>query len=186
MTDQSTHDVTDDDRRFARDWAEHIISAPDTSLPMETAAARVILHAVPAAPRPTLADMAPDERRACQRMQADTKRGRAIITTVEWVDGHAELIDRQGDVFCEAHTDVTPRPDLPRFVWPGDTPAPALPEGWRLADHPEHGRVIVANAIPGRDGHIHYVFSSDRYPTGLDWHHCTPDALTYLDQEADQ
>ena len=127
MTDQSTHDVTDDDRRFARDWAEHIISTPDTSLPMETAAARVILHAVPAPPRPTLADMAPDERRACQRMQADTKRGRAIITTVEWVDGHAELIDRQGDVFCEAHTDVTPRPDLPRFVWPGDTPAPAPP-----------------------------------------------------------
>ena len=54
-------------------------------------------------------------------MQADTeKRGRAIITDHDWWDGHAGLIDRQGKSFRAAHDTITPRPDLPRWEWPGD------------------------------------------------------------------
>ena len=84
---------------------------------------------IPTPPRLTLADMTDDEQDACQWMQADTEtRGRAIITTVYWVEGHAALINRQGEAFCEAHTYVTPRPDLPRMTWPGDTSEPN-PEG---------------------------------------------------------
>lgn len=143
---------------------------------------------LPAPPLPTLADMTEEERAACQWMQADVAghSTRYVILDPSDEDGEAELIDPDGRLAWTLPDYVTPRPDLPRMEWPGtENPAPALPDGWRLADHPEHGRVIVANAIPGRDGHIHYVFSSDRYPTGLDWHHCTPDALTYLDQEAE-
>lgn len=62
-------------------------------------------------------------------------------------------------------------------------PAPALPDGWRLADHPEHGRVIVTT--PARDGRAYYVLpAADHF--GFDWHFCDPSALTYIDQEADQ
>lgn len=125
MTDTPAHDVTDEDRRIARDWAEFVESSPDTWTGSIRVAALVILNDIPAPAPPTLADMAPEERRACQRLQADTKRGRAIIIGPEWANGHAELIDRQGNVFYGAHADVTPRPDLPPFVWPGDTPAPA-------------------------------------------------------------
>ena len=66
-------------------------------------------------------------------------------------------------------------------------PAPALPEGWRLADHKDHGRVIVTNTTPNSAGNVHYVFSSDG-PLGYACHFCTPDELTYIDtdQEADQ
>lgn len=72
-------------------------------------------------PAPTLEDMSDDERAECQWMQADIIGGRrAIITATEWVDGNAELLDRQGNSFYAAHNTVTPRPDLPRFVWPGE------------------------------------------------------------------
>ena len=55
MTDQAIPDVTDEERRIARDWAAHIIRTPRTSLPMEAAAARVILNDIPApAPPNTL------------------------------------------------------------------------------------------------------------------------------------
>ena len=125
MTDPRTPDVTDEDRRIARDWAESVHSYPDTWTDRLRAAARVILNDVPAPPLPTLADMTPEERAECQGMQADTKkRGRAIITDHDWRDGHADLIDRQGKSFRAAHDTITPRPDLPRFVWPGDTSGP--------------------------------------------------------------
>ena len=65
------------------------------------------------------------------------------------------------------------------------TPAPALPDGWRLADHKDYGRGIVTNPTPARDGRVYFVIPADD-PMGYDWLFCTPDELTYLDQEADQ
>ena len=187
MTDQTARDVTDDDRRVARDWAEHIFNTPDASLPMETAAARVILDVVPAPPPPTLADMTPKERAACRWMQADVEhRGRAVVIVPEWGAGHAELLNRRGSVFYAAHDRATPRPDLPRMTWPGEqqpAPAPALPAGWRLADHREYGRGIVTTPTPDIDGRVYVVRPADD-PMGYDWFFSDPDDLTYLDQEA--
>ena len=137
---------------------------------------------------PTLADMTYEERRACQWMQCDLTgfRGKYILAAPSDWDGDAALLDREGDVSYERHTYVTPRPDLPRMTWPGDQkPAPALPEGWRLADHKDYGRVIVTNTTPDEDGHVYFVAPTPD-PIGNDWHFCDTDELTYLDQEADQ
>ena len=145
---------------------------------------------LPPPPRPTLADMTEEERDACQWMQADTETwGRAVILLPEASSGLAVLLNQWGKVIYEDHARVTPRPDLPRLEWPGgekaeDVPAPALPEGWRLADHKDHGRVIVTTT-PNRNGYVCVLFSVyDR--TGHDWLFYTSDELTYLDQEGDQ
>lgn len=145
---------------------------------------------LPASPRPTLADMTPEERDACQWMQADTKLwGRVVIIVPDLSDGRAALLDRCGDVIYGRYVNVTPRPDLPLLEWPGNkdadpAPAPALPEGWRLADHEDHGRGVVTNLTPNRDGRVYFVIPADD-PMGYDWLFCDPDDLTYLDQGAD-
>lgn len=184
MTDQTTPEATDEDRRLARDWAESVKSYPDTWTDRLRAAARVILNDVPAPtttpkenpempdqtlddqvrpivaamraamrrdehtysygeflgdmsdyikaleallpPRPTLADMTDDARAACQWTQADTPRwGHAVIIRPDVGGGRAALLDGWGHVDYEDHTNVTPRPDLPRMTWPGNIPAPA-------------------------------------------------------------
>ena len=143
---------------------------------------------LPPPPLPTLADMTEDDLAECQWMQADTEaRGRAVVVVPEWGAGHAELLDRWGNSFYAAHDTITPRPGLPRLEWPGDqqpAPAPALPDGWRLADHPEHGRVVVTDDTPGLDGWVYGVFASDMDGTGFDWHPYDPGELTLLDTPA--
>ena len=139
---------------------------------------------LPPPPRPTLADMAEEERAACKWMQADVdQRGRVVITTPDLHGGLAALLGRGGGMFYEAPADVTPRPDLPRMEWPGDKkPAPALPGGWRLADHKHYGRVIVTNPTPDSGGHVYFVAPAPGL-RGNDWHLCGPDELTYIEQE---
>ena len=123
------------------------------------------------------------DRRECQWMQADV-----YDTKGEWViresphSNAVQLVNRAGKCLTVAAKDVTPRPDLPRMEWPGDQkPAPALPDGWRLADHKVNGRVIVTNPTPNRDGRVYYVIPSAD-PLGFDWLFCRPDELTYLEQ----
>ena len=186
MSNPSIPEVTDEDRRLARDWAESVHSYPDTWTDRLRAAARVILNDVPAPPLPTLADMTPEERAECQGMQADVGVERRIIVRVMDVEEGAVTLVESGDTVVCPHSSVTPRPDLPRFVWPGDTPAPApapaLPEGWRLADHEKYGRVVVTSATPDTDGHVYFVAPADD-PIGNDWHLCRNDELAYLDNE---
>ena len=187
MTDPRTPDVTDEDRRIARDWAESVHSYPDTWTDRLRAAARVILNDVPAPPLPTLADMTPEERAECQGMQADVGVERRIIVRVMDVEEGAVTLVESGDTVVCPHSSVTPRPDLPRFVWPGDTPAPApdLPDGWRLADHPRYGRVLVTTPEPDCDGDLWFIDPSAAPGVMEDW--CDPDVLTFLyDQGADQ
>ena len=144
---------------------------------------------LPPAPRPTLADMTTEERDECQWMQADIVGGDEplVIARVGRGGGSALILDRNGRSDWAPDEDVTPRPDLPRLEWPGDKkPAPSLPDGWRLADHPEHGRVIVTTEKPGVDGDVELVHRADFLNSGytVDW--CKPDELTYIDQGADQ
>lgn len=134
---------------------------------------------------PTLADMAPEERRDCQWMQADTKPwGRVVILVPDLSDGRAALLDIWGDVAYEPHTDVTPRPDLPRMEWPGTekpAPAPALPDGWLFADHKRLGRVIVTRPEPDADGDVVIVSPAHHGLTRTNVSWCHRDKLTYLD-----
>lgn len=140
---------------------------------------------LPDPPRPTLADMTDEERAACRWMQADVYSfdRRMVITEVRTMC--ADLIERDGERWNVGLERVTPRPDLPRLAWPGDeNPAPALPDGWWLADHKEHGRVIVTKPAPNHDGRVYFVLPVGRNLMGFDWRSCDPDELTYLDQGA--
>lgn len=156
---------------------------------------------LPAPSRPTLADMTEEERAACIRMQCDTAPNRSVRGFIADVyPGGCRVIERDTWAWRSCSDDlVTPRPDLPRMEWPGDTPntgpkvtfslpaptapAPSLPGDWRLADHYRIGRVIVTNPTPNQGGHVYFVTSDDCVPRGSGWGFCTPDELTYLDTD---
>lgn len=65
-------------------------------------------------------------------------------------------------------------------------PDPALPEGWRLADHPQYGPVVVTSMEPDDAGFVWFV-RTDPYggSEGYDAGCCKPDVLTFLAQGAD-
>ena len=195
MTDQTPANLSKDDVAPARDWAAHVLSRPREYLPMENSAARALQALLPAPPRPTLADMTPEERAACRWMQADVEG----LLTRRWMilnpydeDGDVELVLESGRKEYLAPGRVTPRPDLPRMAWPSDkkpAPAPALPGGWGIADHMVYGRVFVTSAStsPNGDGYV-YILLSTAESKGYDWVFCPTKRLTFLDtgQETDQ
>lgn len=61
---------------------------------------------------------------------------------------------------------------------------PALPGGWRLADHKDHGRVIVTTTTPNSGGHVYFTVPTDGN-MGYGCHFCDPAELTFLTQGAD-
>lgn len=267
MTDQNIPAVTDDDRRQAYEWAKSVESNLDTWGGRLRAPARVILNAVPAPPRPTLADMTDGGRDACLRMQCDTGPNRSVRGFIAEVHpGGCRVIERDTWEWRSCSDDmVTPRPDLPRMEWPSEkkvedvppvkvgdviesaddhrvsalpagtvlrdldgeeatkmgggidhwrgpgyipiagdgtefgpwtvarlprkpAPATALPDGWRLADHEDYGRVVVTTTTPNDAGNVYFVFPDSNDAKGHYWHLCAPDRLTYLDadQEGDR
>lgn len=143
--------------------------------------------------RPTLADMDEKERAASQWMQADVPglgERHVIAVPCDDSDDMAGLISADGLASVNGgirwmHPEnVTPRPDLPRLEWPGDTKVedvPALPGDWQPAHHHRIGRVIVTNPTPNPGGHIYFVTSDDEDARGYQWGLCTPDELTCLD-----
>lgn len=193
MTNQNIPaDLHPDDVALARDFVDEYRDS-EYATGRTLAVVRVLHALLPTPPRPTLADMTEEERLACQWMQCEVtnSRGKWILATPSDEDGDAGLVSSYGDICWLLPGRVTPRPDLPRLEWPGtEKPAPApahaLPEGWRLADHEDHGRVIVTNPTPNLSGQVYFVLPSDTVYMGYYWHFCTPDELTFLDQEADQ
>lgn len=87
-----------------------------------------------------------------------------------------------------------PRPDLDRLEWPaGDhgaepelEPAPALPAGWRIADHDVYGRVVTVTQTPNSAGNVYFVYPEPADQKGHYWHLCAPDKLTYTDTEPEE
>lgn len=191
MTDQIPADKVREVRDLHRDAAKMAtITDAEREIHQHVADAMEALLLTPPT-LPTLADMSMEERAACQWMQADVENRseRYVIATPHDAEGDATLLDSDGGVEWFSPERVTPRPDLPRMEWPGTekpAPTPALPEGWRLADHKGYGRGIVTNPAPNRDGHVYFVIPDDD-PMGYEWVFCTPDDLTYLDtdQETD-
>lgn len=170
--------------RFRQQIEPHV---PFTECVVWERAAEAVEALLPAPTPPTLEDMTPEERDECQWMQADVKDYEitaGIITKITPTDAH--LLAGDGEIWFLEFDTVTPRPDLPRLEWPGDKKpdhGPALPDGWRVADHKDNGRVIVTNPTPTRDGRVYYVLPADDYVLGYDWLFCTPDELTYLDTD---
>lgn len=194
MTEKTLEDLHPEDVDHARAYVQDFLDAtyaPDRTL----AVARVLYALLPPPPRPTLADMAPEERAECRWMQCDyggvirDSQSRGVIGYLDHGDKVAVILTTKCGIRQRDYASVTPRPDLPRMTWPGDTPhpSPTLPDGWRLADHPAYGRVIVTSAAPDTDGYVYFV-SRATGPIGNDWHLCPPGELTYIDTEpeADQ
>ena len=82
-------------------------------------AAEAVESLLPDPPLPTLADMTPEERAACQWMQADTNGGRDVISNPCYDQGRATILLRDGTSIPVGMEKITPRPDLPRMEWPG-------------------------------------------------------------------
>lgn len=125
MTDKNTPaGLTPNEARAVREWAEraHAAEVQDETV---AHAARVLLAVLPK--HPTLADMTAKERANCHRMQADVKgyENRAVIIQPYWRNGSARVMWAASRVEAVSWAHITPRPDLPRLEWPGDTPAPA-------------------------------------------------------------
>ena len=135
---------------------------------------------------PTLADMTEEERKACLWMQADhASHGRVILVVT--LHDSVQFLKQSGGwmtAWQNNFKQITPLPDLPKLKWPGAGAAepPALPDGMRLADHPDFGRVVVS---PKMDSESEYkVFHSDRENrSGADWHYAHESKLTFLDGE---
>lgn len=181
MTDKKTT-LTNEDRRFAHEWAKSVESNPRSWTARILAAARVILDTVPALP--TLADMSHVARRETRWMRCDVdgEDGEWLIIDPFDDESHVHVVGRRGNsrIFPTHH--ITPRPDLARMEWEGTVkPAPTLPGDWKLADHPEHGRVVVTNPIPTSDGRVYYAKPAPGI-LGRDGSSCAPGKLTYFDQ----
>lgn len=180
-----------EDVEAAREWADDVLDGRAAAIvPIEETIARALRAYLPPPPLPTLADMPYEGRKECRWMQADSKPtgSRVVILEPNWTVGTARVLRETGRAI-EARADaLTPRPDLPRLEWPGTekpAPAPALPDGWRLADHKDLGRGIVTNTTPNRNGHVYFVLPDDEDHRGYGEGWCDPEELTYIDQEAE-
>ena len=76
------------------------------------------------------------------------------------------------------------RNDLVRIIEEQDTPVtvPALPEGIRLADHEQYGRVVTSPK-PNRDGVYDLLVPKSKFETGADWEYAHECELTFIDAE---
>ena len=130
MTDQNA--LADKVRKIVNDMRRHADHDAVRGTEEEYTRHFVALLEALLPPRPTLADMAPEERPAFQWAQADVegRNTRYVIANPDGGDGEATLIDSDGEIDWVFLEYVTPRPDLRRMEFPGtEKPAPALPEG---------------------------------------------------------
>lgn len=99
---------------------------------------------LPAPTPPTLADMTPEEREACQWMQASIKGDdrRAVITEIK--ERVAYVLTDSGFPFGRGHDSITPLPDLPRMQWPGSEP-----EETHFDDLPDEVKQVMEESVEG-------------------------------------
>ena len=159
MTELNIPDVTDDDRRLARQWAKSVEANRDTWNYNIRAAARVILNAVPTPPPPTMADMTLDEQYECRWMQCDAgPYGRlGLIVKVKYWSVY--VVDKETGVYSNYSPDlVTARPDLRRFEWPDtdqeaeDVPTVKVGDLIESADDPRIDALPVGSILLDCDG----------------------------------
>ncbi|PMC63406.1 hypothetical protein CJ204_00880 [Corynebacterium xerosis] len=142
-TNDQPHTIPADKVRAARDLhrdAAKMVTITDAEREIHQHVADAMEALLPSPPRPTLADMTPEERRACKRMQAEVanRSVRYVIVNPYDEEGDAALTSADGGIEWFSPERVTPRPDLPRMEWPDEAPVPpnTLAEGseWDDAD----------------------------------------------------
>lgn len=139
---------------------------------------------------PTLADMTAEERAACQWMQAQvfpTASTLGIITCIDEYERSAIILFTDGMAKNVRWEDIAPLTGEPKLEWPGSevVEPPALPEGMRLADHEEYGRVVVSPK-DDLDGDYRVFCPQDNTEYGANWWYTHKSELTFLggDQHA--
>ena len=155
MTEQNIPNVTGDDRKLARKWAESVKANPSFWGDIDRATARVILDAIPAQ---TMADMTEEERHECRWMQCDAgpygRRG-LIIKTGEWA---VYVADKETGIHSNYSPDlVTALPDLPRMEWNGtekaeDETTAKIDDMIESADDPRLAALPAGSTLLDRDG----------------------------------
>ena len=91
-----------------------------------------------------------------------------------WGDGSGVGVYLE-DWLSELHTQLQGLKDTPATV-------PALPEGIRLADHEQYGRVITSPK-PNRNGVYDLLVPRPKFETGADWEYAHECELTFIDAE---
>lgn len=131
---------------------EHLLSYPHGSIGHTVAEDLACkMQALLSPPLPTLADMTPEGREACQWMQADhTDIGRIGITQIEPTG--QTMIKQDGAAVWSGLAErkkITPRPDLPRLEWPGSGDAPTIAEQENVApDQQVNPQVKLDSPLP--------------------------------------
>lgn len=114
----------------------------------------------------TLADMSLEEREECQWMQCDFLHGKrgAILQAGK---NFSMVIDEKGMIFDPLVSDVIPRFDLPRMVWPGEEPKepPAVSEwvGRELSTAQDFEGAPVGTVCTDREGDPALKQSEDQW-----------------------
>lgn len=132
------------DAQIAREWASKALDNDLLNeLPIEgyRAAAR---HILATTTPPTMADMSPEEREACQWMQADVKllnggSATCVIANPRIPGAKVRVWAPHGGSDDIEEGRVTPLPDLPRLEWPVSEPVTEStpePEPQTTPDHP--------------------------------------------------
>lgn len=101
---------------------------------------------------PTLAEMTPEERKACKDMQAKTWHEVGIIVWVCELTKIAQIITRANGVLERKFEDVTPLPDLPKLEWPGSHADTIIAES---VEDMQAGRVADFEPAPPRPEDVH-------------------------------
>lgn len=103
---------------------------------------------------PTLADMTPEERQACQWMQADVKLANGgsatcVIANPRMPGAKVRVWAPHGGSDDVEEGRVTPLPDLPRLEWPGSGDAPTVAEQENVApDQQVNPQVNLDSSLP--------------------------------------
>ena len=186
MTDHIPADFADKVRKLAARFRQQI--EPHVSVAeceVWECAAEAVEALLPT--RPTLADMTDEERFNAVGTWADVDGFHPYRAVIGGVPAPKVPVFKPttGSLDWVHPEDVTPLPELGRAWSPGGnptgTPAPALPDGWRLAEHKDNGRVIVTT--PNDDGRVYYVLPSNLDGLGFDWFFCDHSELAFLDTE---
>ena len=185
MTDQN---IPADQARRARQWARDTLDDVENGANVSAYARDAARTLITMMPRPTLADMTPEERAACQWMQADTNGGRDVISNPCYDQGRATILLRDGTSIPVGMEKITPRPDLPRMEWPRDTGIPGVAVGVPVAD-PDLIHRISDEAPPGTivvEANLSATVRNGRYWHSAEEGHLTlAEALFYAPHEWD-
>lgn len=142
-------------REVIADWGNREVTSDAYTL------YRQVLALLPTPSLPTLADMTPEEREACQWMQAiydpDSGYTDGTVVIAQIKDDRAVIMWDDGSSDTRYHQHITPLPGRPRMVWPDEQAT-------------EEDMSIIPPEIDTSGGHDDHVdMTPEDVPEGEPW-----------------